>query len=44
MTPSTTLRLEEVTRAHFEAAIGIRVRPDQEAAVEPVARARWWAC
>ncbi|MGC9495047.1 GNAT family N-acetyltransferase [Streptomyces sp. WG7] len=36
MTPSTTLRLEEITRANFEAAVGIRVRPDQEAAVEPV--------
>ncbi|MFC7814603.1 MULTISPECIES: GNAT family N-acetyltransferase [unclassified Streptomyces] len=36
MTTSTTLRLAEVTRANFEAATAIRVRPDQEFAVEPV--------
>jgi diamine N-acetyltransferase len=30
-------RLEEVTPRNVEAAIGIRVRPDQEHAVEPVA-------
>ncbi|MFE0807115.1 GNAT family N-acetyltransferase [Streptomyces sp. NPDC058848] len=36
MTTSTKLRLEEVTRANFEAATAIRVRPDQEFAVEPV--------
>ncbi|MFE1028361.1 GNAT family N-acetyltransferase [Streptomyces sp. NPDC058818] len=36
MTTSAALRLEEVTPANFEAAIGIRVRPDQDAAVEPV--------
>ncbi|MFB6551492.1 GNAT family N-acetyltransferase [Streptomyces sp. NPDC056405] len=36
MTTSAALRLEEVTRANFEAAIGIRVRPDQDTAVEPV--------
>ncbi|MGW4564517.1 GNAT family N-acetyltransferase [Streptomyces sp. NPDC004561] len=32
-----TLRLEEVTPRNFEAALGIRIRPDQEHAVEPVA-------
>ncbi|MBQ0913984.1 N-acetyltransferase [Streptomyces sp. RM99] len=36
MTPRTGLRLEEITPANFEAATGIRVRPDQEHAVEPV--------
>jgi diamine N-acetyltransferase len=30
------LRLEEITPRNFEAAIGIRVRPDQEFAVSPV--------
>jgi diamine N-acetyltransferase len=29
-------RLEEITSANFEAAVGIRVRPDQEFAVSPV--------
>ncbi|MFI1324736.1 GNAT family N-acetyltransferase [Streptomyces vinaceusdrappus] len=36
MTIRTGLRLEEITPANFEAATGIRVRPDQEHAVEPV--------
>ncbi|MFE6474323.1 GNAT family N-acetyltransferase [Streptomyces rochei] len=36
MTTRTGLRLEEITPANFEAATGIRVRPDQEHAVEPV--------
>jgi diamine N-acetyltransferase len=31
-----TPRLEEVTPRNFEAALGIRIRPDQEHAVEPV--------
>ncbi|MEU3614223.1 GNAT family N-acetyltransferase [Streptomyces sp. NPDC006872] len=31
-----TLRLEEITPRNFEAATGIRVRPDQEFAVSPV--------
>ncbi|MGW3202720.1 GNAT family N-acetyltransferase [Streptomyces sp. NPDC001135] len=31
-----TPRLEEVTPANFDAAIGIRIRPDQEHAVRPV--------
>ncbi|MER6953118.1 GNAT family N-acetyltransferase [Streptomyces sp. NPDC000618] len=31
-----TLRLEEMTPRNFEAATGIRVRPDQEFAVSPV--------
>ncbi|MFJ8191055.1 GNAT family N-acetyltransferase [Streptomyces sp. NPDC096094] len=38
MTTSTARRLEEVTPANFEAAIGIRVRPEQEFAVSPVVR------
>ncbi|WP_192342093.1 GNAT family N-acetyltransferase [Streptomyces sp. VITNK9] len=36
MTTRTGLRLEEITPTNFEAATGIRVRPDQEHAVEPV--------
>lgn len=32
-----TPRLEEVTPRNLEAALGIRIRPDQEHAVEPVA-------
>ncbi|MGW6902834.1 GNAT family N-acetyltransferase [Streptomyces sp. NPDC054940] len=37
MTSTTsTPRLEEITPANFEAATGIRVRPDQEFAVSPV--------
>jgi len=31
-------RLEEITAANFEAAMGIRVRPDQEFAVSPVVK------
>ncbi|MFE9597301.1 GNAT family N-acetyltransferase [Streptomyces hokutonensis] len=31
-------RLEEITPANFEAAMGIRVRPDQEFAVSPVVK------
>ncbi|MFF8727935.1 GNAT family N-acetyltransferase [Streptomyces sp. NPDC015171] len=31
-----TLRLEEVTPGNFDAAVGIRVRPDQEQNVAPV--------
>lgn len=38
MTTGTGLRLEEITPANFEAALGIRVRPDQEFAVEPVVK------
>ncbi|AQS68984.1 GNAT family N-acetyltransferase [Streptomyces pactum] len=38
MTTSSTLRLEEITSANFEAATGIRVRPDQEFAVDPVVK------
>ncbi|MDR3082788.1 MAG: GNAT family N-acetyltransferase [Streptomyces sp.] len=33
---TTTLRLEEVTPQNFDAAIGIKVRPDQEHAVSSV--------
>ncbi|MEU9475654.1 GNAT family N-acetyltransferase [Streptomyces sp. NPDC048191] len=33
-----TPRLEEVTPANLDAAIGIRLRPDQEHAVEPVVK------
>ncbi|MDG9726025.1 MULTISPECIES: GNAT family N-acetyltransferase [unclassified Streptomyces] len=36
MTTSTTPRLEEITPANFDAAVGIRVRPEQEFAVSPV--------
>ncbi|MET7490372.1 GNAT family N-acetyltransferase [Streptomyces sp. NPDC005538] len=32
------LRLEEITPGNLEAAIGLRVRPDQEFAVEPVVK------
>ncbi|MEW2448727.1 GNAT family N-acetyltransferase [Streptomyces parvulus] len=38
MTTSAGLRLETITSANFEAAAGIRVRPEQEFAVEPVVR------
>ncbi|WP_427920908.1 GNAT family N-acetyltransferase [Streptomyces sp. cg40] len=41
MTTTTTgpgPRLEEITPANFEAATGIRVRPDQEFAVSPVVK------
>ncbi|WP_369189532.1 GNAT family N-acetyltransferase [Streptomyces sp. R08] len=34
--PSPGPRLEEITPATFEAAVGIQVRPDQEFAVSPV--------
>ncbi|MEU5522627.1 GNAT family N-acetyltransferase [Streptomyces sp. NPDC047860] len=37
MTTSTAPRLEEITAGNLKAALGIRVRPDQEFAVEPVA-------
>ena len=36
MTPTSALRLEEITPQNFEAATAIRVRPDQEFAVAPV--------
>ncbi|MGC9408240.1 GNAT family N-acetyltransferase [Streptomyces sp. DZ1-3] len=38
MTSSAGLRLETITSANFEAATGIRVRPEQEFAVEPVVK------
>ncbi|MDT0613832.1 GNAT family N-acetyltransferase [Streptomyces lancefieldiae] len=38
MTTSPALRLEEITPANFEAATGIRVRPEQEFAVAPVVK------
>ncbi|MGW8744414.1 GNAT family N-acetyltransferase [Streptomyces sp. NPDC055794] len=38
MTTSAGLRLETITSANFEAATGIRVRPEQEFAVEPVVK------
>ncbi|MGW5429479.1 GNAT family N-acetyltransferase [Streptomyces sp. NPDC004059] len=34
----TTPRLQDITPGNFEAAIGIRIRPDQEHAVEPVVK------
>ncbi|MFI5568540.1 GNAT family N-acetyltransferase [Streptomyces sp. NPDC051740] len=37
MTTTTALRLEEITPKNLKAALGIRVRPDQEFAVDPVA-------
>ncbi|MFJ5561516.1 GNAT family N-acetyltransferase [Streptomyces sp. NPDC093250] len=37
MTTCTAPRLEEITAGNLKAALGIRVRPDQEFAVEPVA-------
>lgn len=37
MTTTTALRLEEITPKNLEAALGIRVRPDQEFAADPVA-------
>ncbi|MFF3939156.1 GNAT family N-acetyltransferase [Streptomyces phaeofaciens] len=37
-TSGAFLRLEEITRANIEAALGIRVRPEQEFAVSPVAK------
>lgn len=39
-----TPHLEEITPRNFEAAIGIRVRPGQEHAVEPVERSLAEAC
>ncbi|MFC5669693.1 GNAT family N-acetyltransferase [Streptomyces incanus] len=38
MTKTTTPRLEEITSKNLDAALGIRVRPDQEVAVAPVVR------
>ncbi|MFF8574917.1 GNAT family N-acetyltransferase [Streptomyces sp. NPDC015237] len=38
MTTNAGLRLETITSANFEAATGIRVRPEQEFAVEPVVK------
>ncbi|MFG2679422.1 GNAT family N-acetyltransferase [Streptomyces sp. NPDC048392] len=38
MTTSTALRLETITSANLGTALGIRVRPDQEVAVEPVVK------
>lgn len=35
---TTTLRLEKITPATFDAAIGVRVRPDQERLVAPVVK------
>ncbi|MEW2262659.1 MULTISPECIES: GNAT family N-acetyltransferase [unclassified Streptomyces] len=35
---SSTLRLEEITPANIEAALDIRVRPEQEFAVSPVVK------
>ncbi|OIJ84874.1 GNAT family N-acetyltransferase [Streptomyces colonosanans] len=35
-TTTTALRLEEVTPENLDAAVGIKVRPDQEVAVSPV--------
>ncbi|MFC8424541.1 GNAT family N-acetyltransferase [Streptomyces sp. NPDC057236] len=37
MTTTTALRLEEITPENLKTALGIRVRPDQEFAVDPVA-------
>ncbi|WP_432080835.1 GNAT family N-acetyltransferase [Streptomyces sp. WAC 04229] len=38
MTTNVGLRLETITSANFEAATGIRVRPEQEFAVDPVVK------
>lgn len=38
MTKNTTPRLEEITPKNLNAALGIRVRPDQEFAVAPVVK------
>ncbi|MGW0879776.1 GNAT family N-acetyltransferase [Streptomyces sp. NPDC002671] len=35
---SQSLQLEEITPGNLEAALGIRIRPDQEHAVEPVVK------
>ncbi|MFH8452663.1 GNAT family N-acetyltransferase [Streptomyces fungicidicus] len=37
MTTTTALRLEEITAKNLKAALAVRVRPDQEFAVTPVA-------
>ncbi|KOV22339.1 GNAT family N-acetyltransferase [Streptomyces heliomycini] len=37
MTTTAALRLEEITPENLKAALGVRVRPDQEFAVAPVA-------
>ncbi|MEU8971839.1 GNAT family N-acetyltransferase [Streptomyces monashensis] len=36
--PGTAPRLEELTPRNLDAALGVRVRPDQQHAVEPVVR------
>ncbi|MGW5787756.1 GNAT family N-acetyltransferase [Streptomyces sp. NPDC003757] len=38
MTTGPGLRLETITSANLDAALGIRVRPDQEAAIAPVVK------
>lgn len=38
MTTTTALRLEEITPKNLEAALAIRVRPDQQFAVAPVVK------
>lgn len=38
MTTSTGPRLEPITPANIEAALAIRVRPEQEFAVDPVVK------
>ncbi|MEV7793041.1 GNAT family N-acetyltransferase [Streptomyces sp. NPDC087512] len=38
MTSSTALRLEKITPANIEAALAVRVRPEQEFAVDPVVK------
>ncbi|GAA2548438.1 MULTISPECIES: GNAT family N-acetyltransferase [Streptomyces] len=38
MTTTTAPRLEEITAGNLDAALGIRVRPDQEFAVSPVVK------
>jgi diamine N-acetyltransferase len=35
---TTTLRLEKVTAANFDAAIGLKIRPDQDHLVAPVVK------
>ncbi|MEU6660958.1 GNAT family N-acetyltransferase [Streptomyces sp. NPDC046821] len=37
MTTTTALRLEKITPANLDLALGVKVRPDQEHLVEPVA-------
>ncbi|WP_369037783.1 MULTISPECIES: GNAT family N-acetyltransferase [Streptomyces] len=36
--PNTSLRLERITSDNFEAAVAVRVHPDQEHAVDPVVK------